>query len=360
MIVNGFCREVFNELPMEFAVEAQSCSCGQPGRERRLMLQHREPSRHGRRQRDPRRRRPRGPRRRGARHHGTERLRARARWPTCWPATTATTVTGGRCSIDGDDLLALTPEERARRGRVPRLPVSGRDPRRRQHVLPAHRAQRGAAASAGSTSSTPWTSSRWPRSEMKLARHGPDASSAARSTTASPAARRSATRSSRWRCSSRRSPSSTRPTPASTSTRSAIVAERRQHAAQPRPGHAHHHPLPAAPRLHRPRPRPRHGRADASCGRATRTSRSSSSSTGTWAWRRTVRPLAPRRAPERCRESGGGGPSRRLRAPGNEAQWGAARSGSRGSGRRPFSGFRSVASRAPRMRLGSTHQSAPS
>ena len=23
MIVNGFCREVFNELPMEFAVEAQ-------------------------------------------------------------------------------------------------------------------------------------------------------------------------------------------------------------------------------------------------------------------------------------------------------------------------------------------------
>jgi hypothetical protein len=26
MIVNGFCKEVFNELPMEFAVEAQSCS----------------------------------------------------------------------------------------------------------------------------------------------------------------------------------------------------------------------------------------------------------------------------------------------------------------------------------------------
>jgi len=23
MIVNGFCKEVFNELPMEFAVEAQ-------------------------------------------------------------------------------------------------------------------------------------------------------------------------------------------------------------------------------------------------------------------------------------------------------------------------------------------------
>ena len=26
MIVNGFCKEVFRELPMEFAVEAQSCS----------------------------------------------------------------------------------------------------------------------------------------------------------------------------------------------------------------------------------------------------------------------------------------------------------------------------------------------
>ena len=25
MIVNGFCKEVFKELPMEFAVEAQNC-----------------------------------------------------------------------------------------------------------------------------------------------------------------------------------------------------------------------------------------------------------------------------------------------------------------------------------------------
>ena len=25
LIVNGFCKEIFNELPMEFAVEAQSC-----------------------------------------------------------------------------------------------------------------------------------------------------------------------------------------------------------------------------------------------------------------------------------------------------------------------------------------------
>ncbi len=45
-------------------------------------------------------------------------------------------------------------------------------------------------------------------------------SPSAASTRASPAARRSATRSCRWSCSSRRSRSSTRPTPVSTSTRS--------------------------------------------------------------------------------------------------------------------------------------------
>ena len=36
----------------------------------------------------------------------------------------------------------MEPEERAARGPVPGLPVPGRDPGRRQHVLPAHRAQR--------------------------------------------------------------------------------------------------------------------------------------------------------------------------------------------------------------------------
>ena len=52
------------------------------------------------------------------------------------------------------------------------------------------------------------------------------ASPSATSTRASPAARRSATRSSRWSCSSRRSPSSTRPTPGSTSTRSSRLRGR--------------------------------------------------------------------------------------------------------------------------------------
>jgi len=34
MIVNGFCKRVFRELPMEFAVEAQKTSEHQPGRQR--------------------------------------------------------------------------------------------------------------------------------------------------------------------------------------------------------------------------------------------------------------------------------------------------------------------------------------
>jgi Fe-S cluster assembly protein SufB len=36
MIVNGFCKEVFNELPMEFAVEAQKAPEYQPRRRGRL------------------------------------------------------------------------------------------------------------------------------------------------------------------------------------------------------------------------------------------------------------------------------------------------------------------------------------
>ena len=51
-------------------------------------------------------------------------------------------VTEGTATLDGEDLLALEPEERAAARAVPRVPVSGRDPGRRQHDLPAHRAQR--------------------------------------------------------------------------------------------------------------------------------------------------------------------------------------------------------------------------
>ena len=46
-------------------------------------------------------------------------------------------VTGGSVTFDGQDLLALEPEERAAVGRVPRHAVPGRDPGRGEHVLPA-------------------------------------------------------------------------------------------------------------------------------------------------------------------------------------------------------------------------------
>ena len=110
------------------------------------------------------------------------------------------------------------------RRRLPRLPVPGRDPRRQQQLLPEGGAQRRPQAPrrAGARRH------RVPEArqgEDEAAGDGPDASSAARSTRASRAARRSATRSSRWRCSSRRWRSSTRPTRASTSTRCKVVAD---------------------------------------------------------------------------------------------------------------------------------------
>ena len=41
MIVNGFCKTVFKELPMEFAVEAQKLLGDQPRRRSRLMVRAR-------------------------------------------------------------------------------------------------------------------------------------------------------------------------------------------------------------------------------------------------------------------------------------------------------------------------------
>ena len=40
MIVSGFCKEVFRELPMEFAVEAKKLSRRQPGRIGWLVNEH--------------------------------------------------------------------------------------------------------------------------------------------------------------------------------------------------------------------------------------------------------------------------------------------------------------------------------
>ena len=51
-------------------------------------------------------------------------------------------VTGGAATLGGEDILEMEPEERAAAGPVPGLPIPGRDPRGRQHDLPAHCAER--------------------------------------------------------------------------------------------------------------------------------------------------------------------------------------------------------------------------
>ena len=125
------------------------------------------------------------------------------------------TVTGGTVTLDGEDVLAMKVDERARAGlflamqypvEVPGVTVSN-------FLRTAKTAIDGEAPKLRT----------WVK-DMKQ-RHGRTCawtprSPTATSTRASPAARRSATRSSRWSCSSPRSPSSTRPTRASTSTRS--------------------------------------------------------------------------------------------------------------------------------------------
>ena len=126
-------------------------------------------------------------------------------------------VTEGQVLYKGQDLLEMAPEERAARGRLPRLPVSGRDPRRLQHLLPEGGAQRQAQApgrAGARRDRLPEAGAR----EGEARRAWTSRSSSGRSTKASRAARRSATRSSTWRSSSPSSASSTRPTPASTST----------------------------------------------------------------------------------------------------------------------------------------------
>ena len=59
------------------------------------------------------------------------------------------TVTGGTITLDGEDVLAMTVDERARAGLVPRDAVPGRDPRRDGHELPAHGQDRDRRRGAG-------------------------------------------------------------------------------------------------------------------------------------------------------------------------------------------------------------------
>ena len=50
-------------------------------------------------------------------------------------------VTQGEILLDGENLLGLEPWERAAKGRLSRLPISGRDPGRCDHDLPEGRAK---------------------------------------------------------------------------------------------------------------------------------------------------------------------------------------------------------------------------
>ena len=139
MIVNGFCKEVFRELPMEFAVEAQKLLGSEPGRKRRMsapnlieikiMALLEIKNLH-------------------ASVEGNEILKGSRlsidagevhaiMGPNGSGKSTLAQVLAGREDYEvtegevlykGQDLLELAPEERARAGRLPRLPVPGRDP----------------------------------------------------------------------------------------------------------------------------------------------------------------------------------------------------------------------------------------
>ena len=124
------------------------------------------------------------------------------------------TITGGSVTLDGQDVLSLVGRRARPRRPVPRHAVPRRGPRRLGVELPPHRQDRHRrrgpqAAHVGQGRQ------RAPSSSSTSTRP----SAPAASTRASPAARRSATRSPSSSCSTPRSRCSTRPTPASTSTR---------------------------------------------------------------------------------------------------------------------------------------------
>ena len=129
MIVNGFCKQVLRELPMEFAVEAQKPR-REPRRKRRMtqpLLEIQDLH---------------------ASAAGTEILKGvtltvrpgevhAVMGPNGSGKSTLANVLAGRPSVevtsgkvlyDGRNLVEMAPEERAR-GDLPRVPVSGGDPR---------------------------------------------------------------------------------------------------------------------------------------------------------------------------------------------------------------------------------------
>ena len=167
----------------------------------------------GRPQGDPQGRHADHQRRRDPRHHGPQRLRqVDAGLLDRRPPEVH--VTCGTVTLDGDDVLAMTVDERARAG----LFLAMQYPVEVPGVSVANFLRTAKTAIDGEAPKLrTWVKD--VNSAMDRVQDGPGLRRSATSTRASPAVRRSATRSSSWSCSTRRSPSSTRPTPASTSTR---------------------------------------------------------------------------------------------------------------------------------------------
>ena len=127
-------------------------------------------------------------------------------------------VTGGEVLLDGEDLLELAPDERAAKGvfLAFQYPVEIPGVATMTFLKAALNAQRRARGESELTTPDFMRAVRGAAHELED--RSRDAASG-RSMSAFPAARRSAWRSCRWRCCSRASPCSTKPIPASTSTR---------------------------------------------------------------------------------------------------------------------------------------------
>ena len=156
MIVNGFAKQVLKELPMEFAVEAQKLLGHVARRERRL---DRRRERDGRRccsvegaaradraeRRDPEGAGPRAPRRARCTRSWGRTARASRTLAGVLAGRADYEVTGGTATLDGEDLLALAPEERAATGVFLGFQYPVEIPGVGEPLLPPDRAQRAPA-----------------------------------------------------------------------------------------------------------------------------------------------------------------------------------------------------------------------
>ena len=133
-------------------------------------------------------------------------------------------VTGGEILFNGEDLLAMSPDERAAKGVFLAFQYPGGDPRRRHDEFPAHRAERAAqGARRGRVfhAGFPEEGARG-RRELNIPAGHAAPWRQCRLLRRREEAQRSVCK---WRCSSRACASSTRWIPASISTRCAVAAD---------------------------------------------------------------------------------------------------------------------------------------